>query len=154
MHEIAKKWFCNQLAYFQSRLGKKHFLWTLKFWEYWFGRKSAKITINFKLRQDSVNQLFNPNALFLFLLTGATWYYHAIYIVLTYFASLPVYEDDILEVISNLHVKESKFGGKICKFGKKTFKKLNSAEFMEFVFSMSGNVSQFNIFFFGRKLWS
>ena len=28
---------------------------------------------NFKFQQDSVNPLFNPNAFFLFLLTGATW---------------------------------------------------------------------------------
>ena len=55
----------------------------------------------------------------------------------THFASFTGYEDDILEVSSNLHVQESKFGGKIYKFGGKYFKKLNSTEFMEFVFSKS-----------------
>ena len=74
-----------------------------------------------KVRQESVDQIFNPNALFVFLLTGATWYYHAIYIVFTYFASFTSYEDDILEVNSNLHVLEYKFGGKIYKFGGKSF---------------------------------
>ena len=34
-------------------------------------------------------------------------------IVFTYFASYTGYEDDILEIISNLHVQESKFGGQI-----------------------------------------
>ena len=47
------------------------------------------------------------------------------------------YEGDMFEVISNLHVKGSKFGGKFLKFGKKSFKKLNSTEFMELVFSKS-----------------
>ena len=51
------------------------------------------------------------------LLTGATWYYHAIYIVFTYIAAFTSYEDNILEVISNLHVQGSKFGGKFDKFG-------------------------------------
>ena len=47
--------------------------------------------------------------------------YHVIYIVLTNFASFTGYEDGILEVISNMHIKESKFGGKIDKFGRKSF---------------------------------
>ena len=47
------------------------------------------------------------------------------------------YEDAIFEVVSNLHVQGSKFGGKINKFGGKSFEKLNSTEFMEFVFSKS-----------------
>ena len=68
---------------------------------------------NLKFQQNSVNKIFNPNALFFFLLTGATWYYHAIYIVFTYFASFTGYKDDILKVISNLQVQESKFGGEI-----------------------------------------
>ena len=87
-----------------------------------------------KSRQNSVYQIFNPYAFFFFLLTGATWYYHAIYIVFTYFASFTGYEDDIFEVISNLHVQESKFGGKFDKFGGKPLKKLNPAEIMELVF--------------------
>ena len=45
------------------------------------------------------------------------------------------YENDILN--SNLHVKGAKFGGKQDKFGRKSSKKLNSADFMEFVFSKS-----------------
>ena len=102
---------------FKSDLEKNIFLWTLKFWEYRFGGKNMYITTNSKLRQNSVNQIFYPNAFFFFLLTGAIWYYHAIYIVFTYFASYAGYEDDIFEVISNLHVQESKFGGKIYKFG-------------------------------------
>ena len=57
--------------------------------------------------------------------------------MVTYFASFTGYEDDIFEVISNLHVQKSKFEGKIYKFGGKSQKKLNSAEFMEFVFSRS-----------------
>ena len=40
-------------------------------------------------------------------------------------------------VISNWHVKGSKFGRKIYKFGVKSFKKLYSTEFMELVFSKS-----------------
>ena len=72
------------------------------------------------------------------LLIGTTWYYFAIYIVFTYFASFTGYEDNIFKVSSYLHVQRCKFGGKIDKFGKKSFLKLNSVEFMEFVFSKSG----------------
>ena len=74
---------------------------------------------------------------FFFLLTGATCYHHTIYLVFTYFALFTDYEDDIFEDISSLHVQGSKFGGKIYKFGGKSKKKLNSTEFMEFVFSKS-----------------
>ena len=49
---------------------------------------------------------------FFFLFTGATWYYHTICLVITYFASFTDYEDDIFAVISNWHVQESQFGGK------------------------------------------
>ena len=51
------------------------------------------------------------------------------------FASLTGYENYILD--SNLHFKGAKFGGKLDKFGRKSSKKLNSADFMEFVFSKS-----------------
>ena len=85
---------------------------------------------NLKLPQNSVYEIFNPNALFFSLLRGATWYYNAFYILFTYFASFIGYEDVIIEVISNFH-----FQGVI--FGQKSFKKLNSAEFMDFVFSKS-----------------
>ena len=92
---------------------------------------------NLILRQDSLIQIFNPNAFLFFLLTGDTCYHHAIYMVFTYFAPFTSYEDDFLEVISNLNVLESKFDGKNFKFGGKSFKKLNAAELMEFVFSKS-----------------
>ena len=75
---------------------------------------------NLKLQQYRLNQIFYSLAFFVFLFTGATWYYHAIYIVFTYFASFTAYEDDIFEVISNLHVQGSKFGGKLDKFGWKS----------------------------------
>ena len=57
--------------------------------------------------------MFNQNAFFFFLLTGATWYYQAIYIVFTSFSSFTGYEDDIFEGISDLHVQGSQFGGKM-----------------------------------------
>ena len=91
-------------------------------------------------REKLCDQIINLNAFFFFLLTGASWYYHTIYLVFTYFASFTDYEDDIFEGISNLHVQGSKLGGKINKFDRKSFKKLNSTEFtelMEFVFSRS-----------------
>ena len=56
------------------------------------------------------------------------YYLHIIYI----FASFTCYENFIFEVISNFHFQESKFGRKIDKFGGKSFKKLNPAEFMKF----------------------
>ena len=74
---------------------------------------------------------------FFFFLTGAICYYHAIYIVLKYFASFTSYEDDFLKVISNSHVQQSKFGTNIYKFGGKSNKNENAAEFMEFFFFMS-----------------
>ena len=70
---------------------------------------------NLKLWQNSVNQIFNPCAFFFFLLTGARRYYHAIYIVFTYFASFTGYGDDIYK----FHVQRSKFGLKFDKFGRK-----------------------------------
>ena len=42
-----------------------------------------------------------------------------------------------VEVISNLHVQGSKFGGRNNIFGGKSFQRFNSTEFMEFVFSKS-----------------
>ena len=86
-----------------------------------------------KLQQDGVNQIFDPNAFF----SSFLQVLHDITMLFTYFASFTGYEDDISKVVSSLHVQESKFGGKIYKFGGKSFKKLNSAEFMEFVFSKS-----------------
>ena len=92
----------------------------LKIWELGFGVKIAKIMTKSKSRQDCVNHIFNPSAFFLFLLAGATWYYHAIYIVFTQFASFTDCEDGIFKVISNLHVQGYKFGGKQDKFVKKS----------------------------------
>ena len=73
---------------------------------------------NLKLRKNSVNQISNPNAFLFFLLTVATWYYYAIYIVFTYFASFIGYEDDILKTISYMHVQGSKIGGKMDQVGR------------------------------------
>ena len=83
--------------------------------------------------QNSVNNMFILNALFFSLLRGATWYNNAIYLLFTYSVPFIGYEDDILEVISNLHVQGAKCGKKK-NFDGKSFKKLNSVEFMEFVF--------------------
>ena len=58
-----------------------------------------------------------------------------------YFASFIGYKEDIIEVIFNLHVQEAKFGGKKDKFSEKYFKKLNSAKFIEFLFSKSDSVA-------------
>ena len=71
------------------------------------------------------------------ILRGAIWYYNDINIPFTYFALLIGREDDILEVISYLHVQGAKFGEKKQKFDEKSFKKFNSVEFMKFVFSKS-----------------
>ena len=84
-----------------------------------------------------MNLIFNPNAFFS-LLRDATWYYNAIYILFIYFASCIGYEDDILEVIYNLQVQGAKLGRKKDTFGGNSFKKLNSAELIEFIFSKSG----------------
>ena len=60
-------------------------------------------------------------------------YYHDIFIIFTYFTSFTGYEDDILSVISYLHVEGFKIGRKMDQFGGEK-KKLNSAEFMELFF--------------------
>ena len=71
-----------------------------------------------------------------FLLTGASYYYHAIHIVLTYFASFTGYDDDIFKVLSSLKAQGSKLGRKFDKFGEFILIRiLNSAELMEFVFA-------------------
>ena len=46
-----------------------------------------------------------------------------IYIVLTYFASFTGYEDDIFEVIPNLHFQGTKHSGKFDKFCGKSLQK-------------------------------
>ena len=112
------------------------------FFELWnFGNShlAGKKRVNydkFEIATNCVYEIFNLNAFFFFLLTGASWY--TIYLVFTYFALFTDYEDEILEVISNLHVQRSKFGGKIDKFDGKSKEKLNSTKFMELVFSKSG----------------
>ena len=95
------------------RLGKKkNFLKSKTFEVQIWRKKTHKITTNLNLHRNSVNQVFNPNALFFCFLRGAAWYYNAIYILFTYFASFIGYEDDILEVISNLQLQGAIFGGK------------------------------------------
>ena len=56
------------------------------------------------------------NAFLFYLLTGAAWYYHAIYIVLTFLETFTGYEDYVLKGNSNLCVQRSKFGWEIYKF--------------------------------------
>ena len=46
---------------------------------------------------------------------------HEITMLFKYFASFLGFEDDILEVIYNLHIQEAKFGGKKEKKGGKYF---------------------------------
>ena len=67
---------------------------------YTYINKDEKIK---KGRKDHPDKVW-PYDLVLFL-TGATWYYRAIYILLTYFVSFTVYEEDIFKGISNLHVQ-------------------------------------------------
>ena len=98
-------------------LKKKTFFVNSEIFGFSFGKKNMWITTNLKSRQNSVNQIFNPNAFFFFFLTEAIWYDHAIYRVLKYFLSFTGYEDDIFEVISNSYDQEFKFGGYIYKFG-------------------------------------
>ena len=66
-----------------------------------------------------MNHIFYPNALFFFLLTGATQYYQDIYKLFTLFAG---YEDDNVQGFLNWHVQRSKFGKKIVAFGRKSGK--------------------------------
>ena len=57
-------------------------------------------------------------------MTSAIQYYHAIYIVLKYFASFTGYEHDIFEVTFNLDVQESKFGKKYLQIWRKIKQKV------------------------------
>ena len=59
---------------------------------------------------------------YFFLFTGAAIIYR--YLVFTYVASFRDYKDDTFEVIYNLHVQGFQFGGKIYKFGGKSFLKI------------------------------
>ena len=97
----------------------------LFFCELWnFGKAhfAEKKRVNydkFEIVTNCLNQIFNLKALCFFLLTCSSWYYHTIYLVTIYFELCIDYENDIFEVISNLHILWSKFGGKINKFGGK-----------------------------------
>ena len=97
---------------------------------------------NLKLRQNSGNQRFNPSAFFFFPLTGDNDI-----TILPYFASFTGYKDDMLKVFFYLHVQGSKIGRKMDQFGGKSKNKLNFAEFVEFVFSKSGNAVNFQMCF-------
>ena len=65
---------------------------------------------------------------------------HDITMLFTYFAPFICYEDDILEVISNLHIQGTNFGGKKDQFGRISFKKLNSTEFPEIFIQILDNI--------------
>ena len=52
------------------------------------------------------------NVFFFFISTGATWYYHAIFVVIIYFELFTDYEDDIFKVIFNLHIQLEMWGSK------------------------------------------
>ena len=123
---------------FSIRLEKKTFFF--KLWNFGntdLAEKECKIQKNLNRNKTAYINYLNQMPFFFFFLTDATLYYHAIDIVFTFFESFTGYEDDILEVSSHFHVQESKFGGKIDKFGGKSFKKVNSTEFIKFVFSKS-----------------
>ena len=49
---------------------------------------------------------------FFFISTDATWYYHATFMVISYFELFTDYEDDIFQVISNLHIQIEMWGSK------------------------------------------
>ena len=74
-----------------------------------------------KLRQNSVNQILNPHAIFFFLLTGATWCYYASYILCFIYWLWRWYFGSFFYLFLNLHVQWSKLGQKIEKFGRKSF---------------------------------
>ena len=69
------------------------------------GKKRVNYVYEFFLsRKDCLNHIFNTNAFFFILLTGATLYYHDISIVFTSFASFTGYEDDSFQVVSKLYI--------------------------------------------------
>ena len=105
----------------KTRLGKKNiFLWTLTFGITDLAEKARKLRqISNCNKTAEIKYLTQMH--FFFLLTGASLYYYDIYILFTYFASFTGYEDGVLEVISSLHIKESKYGRKIYKFCGKSF---------------------------------
>ena len=84
----------------------------------------------FEIVTKQREQIFNQNAFFFFLLTGDND-------ITMLYTSFTGYEVHIFEVISYLPDQGSTIGGKMDQFGGKSKKMLNSAEFMEFVFSKS-----------------
>ena len=119
--------------YVAVRLGKKHLFVNSKILGFRFGgEKNPWITKNLKLWQNSVNQIFNPNAFFFFFLTVAICYYYDIYIVLKYFASFTGNKVTFLKLFIIQRWQ------KYLQIWQKIQKKLNCAEAMEFVFSKSG----------------
>ena len=97
----------------------------------WRGKKRVN-NDKFKIVTNCINQIFNLNAFFFFLLTGATWYYLTIYLVFTYFESFIDYEDDIFKLFF------------IC-----TFKDPNLAENLKESWTLRSSWS----LFFPSQLW-
>ena len=64
---------------------------------------------------------------------------HDTIMLLTYLASFTGYGDDYFKVISNLHVQSLKFEGIFWQIWQKIFLKINSMEFVEFVYSESAS---------------
>ena len=87
----------------------------------------AGTNVNFDKFEIATKQR-KSNAIFFFL--------YDITMPFTYLSPYTGYEDDIFEVISSLNVP--KLCGKNTTICEKSFKKLNSEEFTELVFSKSG----------------
>ena len=94
------------------------------------------MTTNSKTQQNSVNQMFNPNAFFFFHLTGDkditmlyTQYLHILH-------HLQAMKMTFLELFLICTFEEPKLAEKLTNLAENP-KKNNSAEFMEFVFSKS-----------------
>ena len=98
--------------YVCCRLGKNHLFVNSEILGMHIWNEKRVNYNKFEIATNCVNQIFNLNAFFFFPFTGATWYYHTIYIAFTCFALFTDYEDNNFELISNLQVQESKFGGK------------------------------------------
>ena len=95
------------------------------------------MTTNLKLRQNSLNQIFNANAFFFFLLTGGkditmlyAYYLHILH-------HLQAMKMTVLELFLICTFKDPKLAEKWTNLAENPIKKLNSAEFMEFVFTKS-----------------
>ena len=93
--------------------------------------------MSLKLRQKSVNQIFNPIAFFFFLLTGdkdITMLYTQFLHILHHLKAMKMTS---LELFLICMFKDPKVAKKMDQFGGKSNKKLNTVAFMEFVFSKS-----------------